>query len=78
MPTRLQRPLRREIELEGQPYTITISPQGARIARKGARAGHEIAWGDLLTGAAELRRDLSLSVDALGAATEPGEGEKRP
>jgi hypothetical protein len=35
-----------------------------KITPKGARKGPEITWQTLLSGDAELRRDLNVSVDA--------------
>ena len=64
MATKLDRPIKRELELEGEPYTVTISPRGVRIARKGRRKGHEISWEALVRGDAELREQLNISLDA--------------
>ncbi|HEU5169026.1 MAG TPA: hypothetical protein VFU46_00740 [Gemmatimonadales bacterium] len=66
MATRLAKPLKRELALDGKLYTVTLSPETVKITPKGARKGHEISWRDLLSGAAELRRDLTISVDASG------------
>jgi hypothetical protein len=67
MTTPLDRPLKRELELDGQRYTITITPEGVKVTEKGKRKGQEITWRDIITGDAALRRDLSLSVEALQA-----------
>ena len=67
MTTALDRPLKRELELDGTRYTITISPDGIKVTEKGKRKGQEITWRDIISGDAALRRDLSLSVDALQA-----------
>ena len=64
MATRLDKTLKRELEIEGKLYTVTISPEGVKITPKGARKGPEITWQTLLSGDAELRRDLNISVDA--------------
>jgi hypothetical protein len=66
MATRLDKTLKRELEIEGKLYTVTISPEGVKITPKGARKGPEITWQTLLSGDAELRRDLNISVDAYG------------
>ena len=66
MATRLDKTLKRELEIEGKLYTVTISPEGVKITPKGARKGPEITWQTLLSGDAELRRDLNVSVDAYG------------
>ena len=67
MTTPLDRPIKREIELDGTRYTLTISPEGIKVTEKGKRKGQEITWRDIISGDAALRRDLSLSVGALSA-----------
>jgi hypothetical protein len=64
MATRLDKTIKRELELEGTLYTVTISPAGVAIALKGHRKGHSISWQTLLSGDAELTRDLKISLDA--------------
>jgi hypothetical protein len=64
MPPRLTEPIKREIELDGHPYTITIGPSGIHIAPKGKRKGHELSWRSLVSGEAELNRDLVRSLAA--------------
>ena len=64
MPTRLDKTIKRELELNGRLDTVTITPEGVRITPKGARKGHEISWEALLSGDADLRRDLNISLDA--------------
>ena len=64
MTARLDKTIKRELVIQGELYTITITPEGAKITRKGARKGHEITWATLLAGDAELRRDLNISIDA--------------
>ena len=67
MTTPLDRPMKREIEVDGTRYTVTISPEGIKVTEKGKRKGQEITWRDIISGDAALRRDLSLSVGALNA-----------
>lgn len=67
MTTPLDRPIKRELELDGTRYTITISPDGIKVTEKGKRKGQELTWRDVISGDAALRRDLSLSVGALAA-----------
>jgi hypothetical protein len=64
MATLLTKPIKRELEIEGVSYTITMSPDGVRIVPKGRRNGRELTWRDLLGGDAEMRRDLDTSVQA--------------
>lgn len=62
MATKLEKPLKREIEVEGKPYMLTISPQGMKLVPKGRRKGHEIAWKDLVSGDAALATALNASL----------------
>jgi hypothetical protein len=62
MATVLDKPLKREIELDGQSYMLTISPDGVKITLKGKRIGREMSWRDLLSGDAELTSQLLRSV----------------
>ena len=64
MATRLDKTLKRELEVEGKLYTVTISPEWVKIVPKGGRTGPEITWQTLLSGDADLNRDLNVSVDA--------------
>jgi hypothetical protein len=65
--TRLDKVIKRELEHGGRFYTVTISPQGIKVVPKGGRKGHETSWESLLSGEAELRRDLNLSIAAFQA-----------
>lgn len=67
MTTRLNKTIKRELELDGKFYTVSVSPQGLRIVPKGGRKGHEISWETLLSGEAELRRDLNMSLHMYAA-----------
>jgi hypothetical protein len=62
MATKLEKPLKREIELDGKPYMLTISPEGVKIVPKGKRNGIEIAWKDLVSGDAALATALNASL----------------
>jgi hypothetical protein len=74
--TRLDKTIKRELELGGQLYMVSMSPEGVRIVPKGKRKGHEISWETLLSGDAELRRDLNMSLDVFDALRET-EGDER-
>ncbi|HYG07995.1 MAG TPA: hypothetical protein VD865_16510 [Stenotrophomonas sp.] len=60
--TPLDKPLRRELEVEGRAYTLTIDPQGLKLVEKGRRKGLELAWQELLNGDAALAAALQASV----------------
>ena len=64
MATKLDKTIKRELELDGKLYTVAISPEGVKVTPKGARKGHEITWSSIVAGDTELRRDLNMSVDA--------------
>jgi hypothetical protein len=48
MPLKFGRALKREVEIDGAPYTVTVSPLGVRLVRKGFRKGVAISWRRLL------------------------------
>ena len=62
--TKLEKPLRREIEINGEPHVVVISPQGLKLTAKGKRRGHELTWSDLVRGNAALAAALTASLDA--------------
>ena len=61
--TKLDKPLRREIAIDGQPHVLVISPQGLKLTVKGRRRGHEITWHDLVRSNAALATALNASLD---------------
>lgn len=65
MTAKLDKSIKRELEIKGQAYTVVISPEGVKITLKGARKGHAISWETLLSGDAELYADMKVSLDAL-------------
>lgn len=62
MTTRLDGALRREIDLDGATYTLTIMPEGFRLVPKGKRKGYEMAWSAFITGDAALAQALNASL----------------
>jgi len=62
MATKLDKHLKREIDIEGQPFMLTISPEGLKIVPKGKRNGVEIAWKALVSGDAALATALNASI----------------
>ena len=44
MTTKLTDPLRREIEIDGELYTILLTPLGIRLSRKRYRGGRLVTW----------------------------------
>ncbi|HKA25108.1 MAG TPA: hypothetical protein VKF80_09015 [Candidatus Eisenbacteria bacterium] len=62
MATKLEKALKREIQIEGKPYTLIIDPEGLRLMEKGRRKGLELAWRDLVSGQAGLSAALQASL----------------
>jgi hypothetical protein len=48
MATKLNKLLKREIDVDGKPYMITLSPEGVKLTEKGKRLGREHSWKELL------------------------------
>jgi hypothetical protein len=44
MATKLEKTVKREIEIDGQPFMVAISPEGVKLTQKGFRKGREITW----------------------------------
>ena len=62
MATKLDKPLKREIQVDGKPYMLTITPQGLKLVPKGRRKGQELAWSALVSGEAALATALNASL----------------
>ena len=44
MATKLLKEIRREIEIDGEPFTVAISPTGVKLTRKRFRSGRTLSW----------------------------------
>lgn len=62
MATKLDKFLKREIEIEGKPYMLTIGPEGLKLVPKGKRNGLELSWKALVSGDAALATALNASL----------------
>ena len=60
--TKLDKPMRRELQIGDQVYTLTIGPDGLKLVEKGRRKGIELAWTALVSGDAALASALQASV----------------
>ena len=60
--TKLDKPLRRELEIGDKAYTLTIAPDGLKLVEKGHRKGIELAWSALVGGDAALAAALQASI----------------
>lgn len=72
MATKLDKQLKREIDVEGKAYMLTLSPEGLKVTEKGKRKGHEVSWKSLVNGHSEHSGGLSAS------AEEGAEGHEEP
>ena len=63
MTTVLDKNLKREVLIDGKPYTVTLTPQGLKLTEKGRRNGIELSWIDLVSGQAALAVALNASVN---------------
>jgi hypothetical protein len=64
MTTKLDKPIKRELDLDGTLYTVTIAPEGVKVVEKGKRKGRELTWRAIISGDAALAEDLRISLDA--------------
>ena len=48
MVTRLHGALRRELDIKGRAYVVTLDNDGIRLTLKGHRKGQELSWNDVL------------------------------
>ena len=44
MATKLDKTIRREIEIDGESFTVMISPDGLRLTKKRFRSGVALSW----------------------------------
>jgi hypothetical protein len=81
MTTPLAGPLKRELDIDGRPYTVTIDPQGLKLVPKGHRKGYALAWSALVNGDAALATALTASLAGAPAerpaASAPPRGGKK-
>jgi len=62
MATKLEKALKRELQIGEQAYMLTIDPQGLKLVVKGKRNGIELTWNALVSGEAALAQALNASV----------------
>lgn len=60
--TPLDKPLRRELQIGDQLYTLTIDPESLKLVPKGHRKGLELQWTDLVNGDVALAVALQASL----------------
>lgn len=60
--TPLDRLLRRELRIDGQAYTLTLTPDALKLVQKGRRNGLVLSWKELVNGDAALASALQASL----------------
>jgi hypothetical protein len=68
MTTSLDKILRRQIQVNGEDYVVTLSPDGLKITLKGKRKGLELSWSALVNGDAALAVALNASIGRFNKA----------
>ena len=63
MVTPLDRPLRRLVTIDDEPYVVTLDRNGLRLVRKGRRKGQEVGWKEILSGEVTLDAQLRSSLE---------------
>jgi hypothetical protein len=61
--TPLDHPLKRQLDVDGVAYTLTLDGAGLRLVEKGRRNGVELRWKDLVNGDAALASALQASLE---------------
>jgi hypothetical protein len=61
MTTKLQQAFKRELEVNGEKYTLTVAPDGFKLVVKGKRKGVELSWSSIVGGDAALAAALNAS-----------------
>lgn len=62
MTTKLSAPFKRELDIDGEKYTLTVTPEGFKLVLKGRRKGIELAWKSIVSGDAALTTALNASL----------------
>jgi hypothetical protein len=62
MTTKLSSAFKRELDLNGGKFTLTVSPEGFKLVRKGKRKGIERLWTSILNGEVGLATALNASI----------------
>ncbi len=75
MATKLDKQLKREIEIDGKPYMVTLSPEGVKLTEKGKRKGQGVTWKGLVNG--ESATAVSLTSGSADSEAE-SESETAP
>lgn len=69
MATKLLKEIRREIEIDGEPFTVAISPSGVKLTRKRFRSGRALSWRALWQSGSEEQQREQASTAPLTPST---------
>lgn len=72
MTTKLSNAFKRELDISGDKYTLTVSPEGFKLVLKGKRKGVEVNWSQLVNGEAALATALNASLSSQPALEMTG------
>ena len=75
MTTKLQNAFKRELEVNGEKYTLTVSPEGFKLVLKGKRKGIELLWSAIVNGDAALAISLNATLGGAHAPYERSPGQ---
>jgi hypothetical protein len=64
MATKLQKEIRREIDIDGEPFTVAISPTGVKLTKKRFRSGRALSWRALWQNGTDEQNGASAQSDA--------------
>lgn len=77
MTAKLDGALKRELIIDGEPFTVTISPQGLKLVPKGRRIGYELDWKAFVSGEAALATALNASLANAPQSGKPPASKKK-
>ena len=78
MTTKLNNAFKRELDIKGEKYTLTVSPEGFKLVQKGKRKGVELNWTQLTNGEAALATALNASLAGHSLSASPSTGGRYP
>ena len=75
MATKLDKLLKREIDIDGKPYMVTLSPDGVKLTEKGKRKGQGVSWKGLVNGEAATALSLAGAVSESDSESDSAASE---
>lgn len=67
MATKLTKEIRREIEIDGEAFTVAISPNGVKLTRKRFRSGRALSWRALWQSGQDEQSEVPAETSNTGA-----------